>query len=156
MTGQIKALIVTIALAGCASALGKAVVRNNCNFEVTLWPVGHNIAPKNTLQHGQTYSEQFSTSRAAAIGRALKITRDPDGLFTGKPQTDFAYNLDGGKIWYDLSDVNGDPFAGHKLVVVSAHAGCPSIVWPNGIPQGNDIKNCPDVNADVILTLCAK
>ncbi|OAQ61260.1 phase-specific protein [Pochonia chlamydosporia 170] len=155
MLGQTTLLAATLALAGAVSAVGNAVVKNNCNFDVTVWSVGSEISAPNTLRKGQSYSEQFSRDPKTG-GRALKVTREPDGLFTGKPQTIFAYNLNGGRIWYDLSDVFGDAFAGHKLVEGSADTSCPSIVWPNGTPPaGSQVKNCRD-SADVTLTLCSK
>ena len=47
-----------------------------------------------------------------------------------------SYTLDGDKVWYDLSDVFGDAFAGKKLVEKSAAPTCPQIVWPNGVSPG--------------------
>jgi len=80
---------------------------------------------------------------------------DPHTLSTGKPQTIYAYNLDGNTVWYDLSDVFGDAFKGHKLKVASADPACPSIVWEDGVPPaGSQVKNCGS-GADVTLTLCA-
>lgn len=155
MPSQIKALIVTIALAKCALALGNAVVTNNCDFNVYLWSVGGSIVDKGPLQKGNSYSEEFHRDFKSG-GVTLKITTVPDGIYNNKPETDFAYNLDSGAIWYDLSDVNGDPFAGHKLAMTSASTACPSTVWPNGTPDGTGTENCPDTNANVTLTLCAE
>ncbi|KAK2592338.1 hypothetical protein QQS21_009957 [Conoideocrella luteorostrata] len=155
MFGQAKALALTFALAQAAAAVGNAVVKNNCDFPVTLWSVGTNISPPNTITPGGSYSEQFRTDPNTG-GIALKITRDPDGLWTGKPQTVYAYNLKDGRIWYDLSSVFGDTFAGCKLVECSADTSCACIVWPNGTsPPGSQVKNCQP-NADVTLTLCSQ
>ncbi|GAO18939.1 uncharacterized protein UV8b_03367 [Ustilaginoidea virens] len=156
MLGQAKALaLMTLGLTQAASAVGHAYVYNNCDFGVTLWSVGSNIAPSNYLDSRSNYFETFTVDPTTG-GRALKITREPDGLFTAKPQTVFAYNLRDGAVWYDLNDVYGDPFAGHKLLLRSADRSCPSIVWPQGIPPGgSQVKNCRD-GADVILTLCAE
>lgn len=88
-------------------------------------------------------------------GRTLKVTRDSDGLFTGKPQLNFAYNLDGSQVWYDLSSVFGNALAGSKVVVSSAEASCPAIVWSSGTPpSGSQVKVCTS-SKDVTLTLCA-
>jgi hypothetical protein len=158
MLGQAKVVALTLTLTGAVSglsAVGHAVVRNNCKFPVTLWSVGGDISSPVTLQKAQSYSERFSRDPKTG-GRALKITREPDGLFTGKPQTIFAYNLKDGAIWYDLSDVFGDSFAGCKLVEGSADTSCPAIIWPDGIPPaGSQVKNCRD-SADVTLTLCSQ
>ncbi|KID93933.1 Blastomyces yeast-phase-specific protein, partial [Metarhizium majus ARSEF 297] len=140
MLGQAKILALTFATAGTVSAVGNAVVKNNCDFPVTVWSVGREISDPNTIPTGHAYREQFSRDPKSG-GRALK--------------TIFAYNLKDGTVWYDLSDVFGDAFAGRKLVEASADASCPRIEWSNGIPPaGSQVKNCRD-SADVTLTLCS-
>ncbi|KAM3452255.1 hypothetical protein MY3296_004693 [Beauveria thailandica] len=147
-----------VAIAGLATATGpgKAKVVNNCNFEVTLWSVGSEISPPHTLAgHGGRYSETYTRDPKTG-GRALKITRERDGLYTGKAQTVFAYTLDPNIIYYDLSDVFGDAFAGHRVQVVPSNNQCQSIVWPNGVPPaGSQVKSCTR-DSDTTLTLCAK
>ncbi|ATY65475.1 phase-specific protein [Cordyceps militaris CM01] len=149
-----------VALAGLAAATGtnpagKAKVVNNCSFEVTLWSVGSDISAANTLAaRGGQYAEQYTRDPKTG-GRSLKITRDRDGLYTGKPQTNFAYTLDPDRIWYDLSDVFGDPFAGKRVQVTSSNSNCQSIVWPDGRPPaGSQVKTCTR-SSDTTLTLCA-
>ncbi|KAK3328248.1 Bys1 family protein [Cercophora scortea] len=155
MFNNLITLITLAAAAPLASAVGNARVVNKCNFAVTLWSVGSNIAgPYAIGANGGTYSEPFVKDPVTG-GMALKITVDPNGLYTGAPQTIFAYSLDNANIWYDLSDVFGDAFAGKKLVEASANTACPSIVWPNGTPPaGSQVKVCGS-NKDVTLTLCA-
>ncbi|KAJ4154833.1 hypothetical protein LMH87_000108 [Akanthomyces muscarius] len=145
-----------LALAGLATAApGKAKVVNNCNFEVTLWSVGGDISAPHTLAaRGGQYSEQYTRDPKTG-GRALKITRERDGLYTGKAQTNFAYTLDPGQLWYDLSDVFGDPFARNRVQVVSSNSQCQSIVWADGRPPaGSQVKTCTR-ESDTTLTLCA-
>ncbi len=147
-----------LAVAGLAAAAtnpGKAKVVNKCPFEVTLWSVGTDISPAYTLTaRGGQYSEQYTRDPKTG-GRALKITRERDGLYTGKPQTNFAYTLDPNQIWYDLSDVFGDPFLNHRIQVVSSNSQCQSIVWPDGRPPaGSQVKTCTR-DSDTTLTLCA-
>ena len=147
--------LTSLTLAPFAAAVGSARVTNNCNFAVTLWSVGGSISQGYTLApRGGTYSEPFVVDPKSG-GKALKITVDPNGLFTGKPETIFAYNLSGNLVYYDLSDVFGDAFAGRKLVEASANTACAAIVWPSGTPPGgSQVKSC-DANADVTLTLCS-
>jgi hypothetical protein len=148
--------LTTLAMAApFASAVGNARVVNKCPCQVTLWSVGGSIsAPYTLAASGGTYSEPFVRDPQTG-GKALKVTIEPDGLFTGKPQTIFAYNLDGGQVWYDLSDVFGDAFAGKNIEEKSADGNCPAIVWGNGIPPaGSQVKVCGS-GADVTLTLCA-
>ncbi|KAF2663661.1 hypothetical protein BT63DRAFT_429941 [Microthyrium microscopicum] len=149
--------ITSLALAPFAAAVGSARVVNKCNHQVTLWSVGGSLSPAyNLAANGGTYSEPFTYDPQSG-GRALKITNAPTGLFTGAPETIFAYTLQtaSNQIWYDLSDVFGDAFAGSKLIEKSSNGGCPVIEWDNGVPPaGSQVKVC-EANSDVTLTLCA-
>ncbi|KAJ5151047.1 uncharacterized protein N7482_010299 [Penicillium canariense] len=149
------AVVATIAaLAPLASAVGNAKVVNKCNFPVYLWSVGGSVSAQNTINSGATYSEVLHHDPASG-GIALKLTTVENGLYNGSPQTNFAYTLDGQQVWYDLSDVFGDPFSNHAIGVKAA-ASCPSICWPHGINPGggSQVKVC-NANSDVTLTLCS-
>jgi len=153
-TSLLTLTTLALGLATSVSAVGNARVINNCNVAVSVWSVGSAIdGPWRLSANGGSYAEQFVKDPTTG-GKALKITIPADGLYSGAPQTDFAYSLDNANIWYDLSDVFGDPFAGQKLVVSSA-ASCPSIVWPAGTsPGGSQTKVCGS-DQDVTLTLCS-
>ena len=135
--------------AGCAR------VENKCDFPVTIHSVGKAIEGPFTLEPGDLYSETFRKDPVAG-GIAIKITKHKNDLFiAGKPQTIFAYNLDGNDVWYDLSNVFGCPFEGCKLVEKSEKHTCPKIVWPEGVnPGGSNVKVCT-AREDVELILCA-
>jgi hypothetical protein len=153
---KLSAVLLALPFAAPAlAAVGKARVVNNCSFPVSVWSVGSQVTgPTNVAKNGGVYAETFTRDPATG-GRAIKITLQPDGLYNGSPQTIFSYTLDGEKVWYDLSDVFGDAFAGKKLVEKSADATCPVITWPNGVsPGGSQVKTCV-ASKDVTLTLCA-
>ncbi|PNY22835.1 Uncharacterized protein TCAP_07054 [Tolypocladium capitatum] len=154
MLNSLSILAVGAALANLASAVGNARVANNCPFAVTAWSVGSAVSAPQTLGTGGSYSEPFQLDPTTG-GRAIKITINPSGLYTGDPETIFAYSLQGSTVWYDLSDVFGDAFSGHTLVEASDNGKCPFIIWSNGIPPaGSQVKNC-GAEANVTLTLCA-
>ncbi|TPX13615.1 uncharacterized protein E0L32_006086 [Thyridium curvatum] len=137
-----------------AAAVGRARVFNNCDTTVYLWSVGASVSNAWGIDPKTEYSEEFVKDPVTG-GKALKITRVPNGLYNGAPQTIFAYSLDNAQVWYDLSDTFGDAFAGSKLVEASANQNCPAIVWDNGVPPaGSQVKTCT-ADADVTLTLCA-
>jgi len=152
-----KSLLVALAVSAAplVSAVGNAKVLNLCTESVTLWSVGQYVSnPYTIAANGGTYSEPFVRDPVTG-GKALKITKAPNGLYTGAPQLNFAYSLDNDKIWYDLSTVFGDVFPGKKLVEYSAEPSCPAIVWPNGTPPpGSQVKVCTS-SKDVTLVLCA-
>ncbi|KAK8149681.1 hypothetical protein G3M48_006109 [Beauveria asiatica] len=151
---MLKHLSILAVAAGLASATGLAKVTNQCGFEVTLWSVGKDISVGHTLAKGESYAEPFAVDPKTG-GRTLKITRDRDGLFTGKPQTNFAYSLTPPNVWYDLSDVFGDPFEGHKLRLASDDDTCPAVQWDKGVPLGGNHTHVCRADASVVLTLCA-
>ncbi|KAL2757274.1 hypothetical protein ACRALDRAFT_1060676 [Sodiomyces alcalophilus JCM 7366] len=153
---MLKSLVAALAITTpLASAVGNARVVNSCDFEVTLWSVGSDIdGPFHLEAGGDSYTEVF-TKDPVTGGKALKVTRDRDGLYTGDPQTIFAYSLDGDNIWYDLSNTFGNAFPGKKLVVESANDDCDAIVWNDGTPPaGSQVKVCT-ASDDVTFTICA-
>jgi hypothetical protein len=147
-------LLALAAATPLASALGFAKVTNKCAGDVHVWSVGSAVQGPFKVAKGASYSEPFVKDPVTG-GKALKVTVAANGLYTGAPQTIFAYSLDGDNIWYDLSDVFGDAFVGKKVVVSSAQDTCPSIIWPTGVPPaGSQVKVCTS-SKDVTLTLCA-
>ncbi|KAI9042058.1 putative BYS1 domain protein [Aspergillus affinis] len=153
---QIQTLLLTLTLlfTPLVSAVGSAVVKNNCKYPVYLWSVGGSVGPKKTIQPGASYSEKFHHD-ATSGGVTLKITKANDGIYNGSPQLSYAYTLDGNQLWYDLSNVFGDPFSGSPLVIKPKDTGCSNICWPQGTrPAGSQVKVC-SANSDETLTLCA-
>ncbi|CAI4213889.1 unnamed protein product [Parascedosporium putredinis] len=148
-------LAAVVSSATAVAAVGSAHVVNQCDEDVSVWSVGGEVAgPWRLKANGGSYSEEFSRD-AVTGGRSLKVTIPEDGLWTGAPQTNFAYNLDGSQVWYDLSDVFGDAFEGHKLTVSSDNGGCAPIVWEDGTPPaGSQVKVCTS-DDDLVFTLCA-
>jgi len=155
MVSSTTLLILLATATATVSAAGSARIINHCPFSVTVWSVGSSVSgPVTVAANTGTYAEPFVRDPVTG-GKALKVTLAADGLYTGAPQLNYAYSLDGDKIWYDLSSVFGDAFAGKKLVVASAETTCPQIVWPNGSsPGGSQVKVCTS-SRDVALVLCA-
>ncbi|KAJ9326398.1 hypothetical protein DTO027B5_2705 [Paecilomyces variotii] len=120
------ALTATAALTPIVHAVGNAIVHNNCPQPIYVWSVGSSIGPENTVNPGCEYSEVFRTDPSSG-GIAIKITRTENGLYDGSAQTDFAYALDNNGVYYDLSDVFGDPFSGTSVVVTPSDTSCGTI-----------------------------
>lgn len=135
-----------------ASSVGKAIIYNSCRFPIYVWSVGSTITPETTVLPSKSFSETYRVDRLTG-GIALKITTVKDGLFNSSPQTIFAYNLDeqNSKVWYDLTDVFGDPFKGHPVSLLPSD---PTVFWPNGIPPaGSEVRVKPSTQ-DLRLYLC--
>lgn len=142
-------------LAQTALAVGNAIVQNNCEDPIYLWSVGGSVGQQIKIAPGDGYAEAFRHD-AASGGVSLKITRNEDGLYDGSAQMNYAYTLDGDNVWYDLSDVFGDPFQGHAVGIDANNEGCPGICWPNGVSTGGSQVNVCGADGDVVLTVCKK
>ncbi|KAL1970002.1 hypothetical protein VTN77DRAFT_6407 [Rasamsonia byssochlamydoides] len=152
---QFLTLSVAAILLPLAHAVGNAVIYNNCSDPVYIWSVGSTVGPGQTLSFGEEYSEKYHQD-AKTGGITVKITRKAGGLYDGSPQTDFAYTLDGNnQIWYDISDVYGDPFVNSTLSVVPTDTSCPIIAWLNGVPPSGSQTAVCTADTDVQLNLCA-
>ncbi|KAF2715493.1 hypothetical protein K504DRAFT_457654 [Pleomassaria siparia CBS 279.74] len=137
-----------------AQAVGRAIVTNQCDAPLYLWSVGGTISRQHTILKDASYSEIFHHDPLSG-GIALKLSAVEGGIF--KPnvsQTNFAYNLDGSQIWYDMSDIFGDGFEGRTMTIKPTDTSCQSIVWPFGkSPAGSQVKNC-EANTNLELTFC--
>ncbi|KAJ6188384.1 hypothetical protein N7519_003292 [Penicillium mononematosum] len=138
--------------------LGHAIVHNNCEFPVYLWSVGSKVLPEETLLPDDEYSEVFRENPDTG-GIAIKISTDRDGLYDSAPQMIFAYNLSStrergerqDKVWYDLSDVFGDPFVGYPVSLTPSE---PLISWKDGVPPAGSQVRDVDASTDLVLSLC--
>ena len=82
------------------------------------------------------------------------MTAVADGIYNDAPELDYAYNLENDTVWYDIADVNGDPFAGSTVALVPSIGTCQSFIWADGIsPSGINTAPCSS-KADMELTLC--
>ncbi|PWY71007.1 hypothetical protein BO70DRAFT_343296 [Aspergillus heteromorphus CBS 117.55] len=132
---------------------GHATILNNCTHAIYIWSVTNTTSPQTTLNQSLSYSEPFRHDPASG-GVSLKITTVRNGLYTGAPQTVFAYNWVDGQVWYDLSDVYGDPFAGRRVSVLRYGGGQEMIVWEDGVPpRGSQVRVLPG-DVDLVLRVC--
>lgn len=130
---------------------GSAMVVNYCNWPVYIWSVGSTVRPEVTLHPHERYSETFRMNHSTG-GIAIKISTVRDGLYVSAPMTVFAYNLSNNTtVWYDLSDVFGDPFKGYP---VRLHPAAPPLYWRDGIPPPESQVRKGNPATDLILTLC--
>ncbi|KAF2493437.1 hypothetical protein BU16DRAFT_490029 [Lophium mytilinum] len=136
--------------------VGIAYVVNACDHDIFIWSVGSAIGPKTTLHEYSIYNESIHYDDKAG-GISIKVTTKDNGLYDASPQLNFAYALDTANhtVYYDLSDVFGDPFA-NETVLLYAKQECPSIAWPEGIPPaGSQTQACAD-DTSLWLALCGQ
>ncbi|KAL4804462.1 hypothetical protein BDV18DRAFT_162225 [Aspergillus unguis] len=132
--------------------IGNAVVINHCASPIYLWSVGQSISPQYILPPGWAYAEYFRRDPQTG-GIAIKITAVKHGLYTSAPQTVFAYNLVENAVWYDLSDVFGDPFEGETVTVEGSE---PAIHWEEGVPPRGSQVRIQRADMNLVLDVCAE
>jgi hypothetical protein len=146
--------IAAISFATTAQAVGRAIVTNQCDEPIYLWSVGGSVSQQNTIPKDSSYSEVFHVDPASG-GIALKVTSVENGLFKANvTQINFAYSLDSNQVWFDMSSVFGDGFAGRTIKITPTDSSCESIAWGMGKqPAGSQVKTC-QANTDLELTFC--
>ena len=135
-------------------AVGRAIVSNECPSPIYLWSVGGSISPQHAVAPSTSYSETFRRDPVSG-GIAIKISPVENGIFQPNvSQTIFAYNLDGDKVWYDMSDIFGDGFAGRTVSLKPSDETCQEIVWAYGKqPAGSSVRVC-GADGDLTLSFC--
>ena len=147
-------VVVLTSLATSVLAVGRAIVTNQCDEPIYLWSVGRSISKQTTLPKDSSYSQLF-TSDSQSGGTSLKITSTPDGLFVpGTSQLVFAYSIEDSSVWYNLSSVSGDGFAGRTLRVQASDNACEPISWYDGrTPAASQVRKCQK-ETNLELTFC--
>ena len=152
--------IVLLNFGASVMALGSATVVNKCDFPIFYAPVSQNTTPGMQQMQGD-YSQQYSQP---GNGYSIKLSPSPSGSIT-----QFEFTLDShGNIFYDLSNINGNPFASNgmrvdpSMIGDSSNPSCVAIDCPAGpstcsaaYNQPDDVRThaCSD-QSDLVLTIC--
>lgn len=152
----------TVALALVAAttvSAGTTTLLNKCSFPVYFSTVSDFAAPVKTLQSGETYNESYLTNPNGG-GVSVKIAKDPSLASA----TQFEYTLMPGTLWYDLSNINGDPFQADGMSLMTSDPNCRNVLCPAGNTICKEAYNQPfddwatagcNSVPNTALTLCA-
>ncbi|KAL1956618.1 hypothetical protein VTO42DRAFT_6965 [Malbranchea cinnamomea] len=161
-----KAIFLSAALAAVAPTfaegnLGNAIVRNQCHRPIHIWSIADSNQQKSEIvQPGGVYSEQYKTNGNGG-GISIKIAYED----SQNDVSQFEYTLAPaeGKVYYDLSNINGYPFQAGGASIIPSDGSCPRVNCPPGVKECKDAYNqpfddhatkaCSD-STDLTLTLC--
>ena len=145
-------LLQTLCFAASTTLAASTEVHNSCAFPVYYSPVDSTgpSATQTIAAGGYFVQTQWFDGKT---GTALKITKTPDGLWTGKPVLNFGYTVKDGATWYDISTINGFDFWGEKTTLAGDKEGAETIVW-DGAPGPIKIAHYAG-ELDLTLELCA-
>lgn len=144
-----------LASAPLANALGHAVVKNACKYEVKLCNVpasggGFEQIDK-MLQPDETYTQQYEPL-SNDNGWSIKLSQDDtlDHIL----QYEYTTHQDG-IIWYDLSEVDGNPWDGNwEITTDNDNCNPKQQAYRYATDDAYGMQSCPD-DADIMVTLCS-
>ena len=154
------------AFAALAQATGKVQILNQCEYSVNLWSCADEDSQMHTVQPGKDYEEGYRSKNGGG-GISIKIAINATTLYTYPAPpvaiTQLEYTLGGGKIWYDVSNINGYPFKDNGLNLTTSDGGGPAVKCAPGVAHCDAAYNKPDDDhatgatadaADIIMVLC--
>lgn len=141
-------------LAAWAQEMGRAVVWNNCGYEVYVWNVpaadGGYYGETCTLPPQERYIHAY-TVLTNGNGWSIKLGKTSASLYD-RDVLQLEYTIhDSGDLWYDLSEIDGKPFGNEWYL--SADYCLPRQVAYQYPEDNAAMQSCPR-QATVTLTLC--
>lgn len=145
----------TALMASSALAQGTAHVVNACKYEVHLCNTpaefgGFSQIDK-VLQPGDSYSQQW-TQLTNDQGWSIKLAKTPS-YQTDLMQYEYTFHNDG-TIWYDLSEVDGNPWDGNWMITASKGCNPKQQAYRYSTDDAYGMQACPDT-ASITVTLCS-
>ncbi|KAH0365701.1 hypothetical protein KCU65_g5950, partial [Aureobasidium melanogenum] len=141
--------------AAAAQSVGSAVVVNKCSYDVTLANVpsadgGYSEIDK-TLSPSDSYTQQW-TELSNGNGWSIKLSNSSS--LNNILQYEYTFQNDG-TIWYDLSEVNGNPWDGDWEITSNTASCTPKQqAYRYATDDAYGMQACPS-DATITVTLCS-
>ncbi|KAI6839967.1 hypothetical protein KC340_g2439 [Hortaea werneckii] len=153
----ITATAALMAGSAMAQSVGNAIIENMCSYNVELTVVpaqnGGYETTQHTLNSGGSYSTQWKELSTGA-GWSLKLSKDQD--LDHILQYEYTFQ-DDGTIWYDLSQVNGNPWDGDWMITANSESSTCSPkqqAYRYATDDAYGMQACPQ-DSDITVTLCS-
>lgn len=155
---------VASAVFGVAHA-GVAAVHNKCGSSMYLWSVGDASSKQIHLPDRSVVYNETYRARADGAGISIKICGQPE---LNDNHTQFEYTIDppstpSPKVWYDISNINGNALSSVDYELKPSDKDCPTVYCPAGEAKCKAVYNvwnddasthACSADADLIFTLC--
>lgn len=142
-------------MATSALAQGVAHVVNGCKYDVHMSNTpaqGGGFEPiDQVLSPGGSYSQQW-TQLGNDMGWSIKLAKTPS-YQSDLMQYEYTYHNDG-IIWYDLSEVDGNPWNGNWMITASQGCNPKQQAYRYSTDDAYGMQSCPD-SAEITVTLCS-
>ncbi|OQO08466.1 hypothetical protein B0A48_06336 [Cryoendolithus antarcticus] len=143
-----------LASAPLAHAIGSAIVVNGCNYPVKLCNVpsanGGYQEIDETLEPNGTYTQQW-TELTNGNGWSIKLS--PDQTLNHIMQYEYTFHNDG-TIWYDLSEVDGNPWNGNWEITAEGSCTPKQSAYRYSTDDAYGMQACPD-DSTITVLLCS-
>lgn len=154
------AAVAVLSLTQAVMGAGVAHVVNNCGSDVYFASVGQSAHSSMALLPSSGYSEAYSKPN---VGVSIKLAPS-----TTSAVTQFEFTWANGNIAYDISNIDGNPFAAGGMTLTPSMAGasgyptCKTVSCPAGqaycdaaynLPDDVRTMVCPEAS-DLVMTLC--
>jgi len=153
----IMALMAASAVEGLG--VGNAVVVNGCDYEVYMANTpsddGVHTTQSMTMQPNATYSQTW-TQLDNGAGWSIKLSQSATDWTDNIMQYEYTFQNDG-IIWYDLSDVNGNPWnADWEITATSPSSTCSPLqqAYRYATDDAYGMQACPQ-DSVITVTLCS-
>lgn len=151
-----NAVIASTALMASTALAGTAHVVNACKYDVYMANTpaqGGGYEPiDKCLNAGDSYSQEF-TQLSNGMGWSIKLAKTPS-YQTNLLQYEYTFHNDG-IIWYDLSQVDGNPWDGDWMITASGDGCNPKQqAYRYATDDAYGMQSCPD-QSEITVTLCS-
>ena len=152
-----NAVIASAALmASSALAQGTAHVVNACKYDVHMSNTpamggGYEAIDQVLSSNGGSYSQPW-TELSNGMGWSIKLAKTPS-YQTNLMQYEYTFH-DDGIIWYDLSEVDGNPWEGDWMITATGDCNPKQQAYRFSTDDAYGMQSCPD-SAEITVTLCS-
>lgn len=142
--------------ASTVASAGSALVHNLCEYEIYMCNTpstgGDYDEIRKTIQPGETYNQQW-TILSTLQGLSIKLAPSAAKLQIQPMQYEYTY-AGSATIWYDISNVNGDPFEGN-WVMNSTNPSCKPrhMSYWESFDDQTSMQEC-NAQSDIALYIC--
>ncbi|KAK5111987.1 hypothetical protein LTR62_004521 [Meristemomyces frigidus] len=155
---SIIATVAVLASSAVAQSVGSATVINQCNYDVymanTPAQFGGFSEVDETLKTGDSYTQTW-TELTNGNGWSLKLSKSNTD-WSNIMQYEYTFHNDG-IIWYDISDVNGNPWnSDWEITANSSSSTCTpkQQAYRYATDDAYGMQSCPQ-DSDITVTLCS-
>jgi len=153
---MLRTTLASAALVALTQAAGNAVVVNKCSYDVYMANTpssgGGFTEVDKTFSSGDSYTQPW-TELSNGNGWSIKLSKTAGAFESDILQYEYTFHNDG-TIWYDLSEVNGNPWDGNWEITATTGCTPRQAAYRYATDDAYGMQSCAD-DASITVTLCS-